>query len=745
MLCWPRGREFPRIMRGGSVHFMRILVTGGAGYVGCHLVPLLLDEGHAVRLFDRFSFGEEPLAAFANRPCLEIIRGDIRRFQEAPELLEGVDAVIHLAALANDPSCALDEDLAEDINVESMRELANLALQHGARRFVLASSCAVYGHGVVGPLDELTPPAPVSPLGHTKLRAEQALLPLRNDRFEPVVARLATLYGVSPRMRFDNAVNQMTATALRDRVITVHGGGDQMRPFLHVRDAARAFALLVAAPADAVAGEVFNAADPAGNYRIADLAGHVAAAFPGTEVAFARDDADLRSFETSCDKLRDRIGFAPEHTVDEGIAEAAAFLRDTGADYTEARFFNVKTLGQLIATPVSGGGEPMAPRFVPLYRPTLGPEEEQAVVQTLRSGWLTSAARVPAFEKLLAEAVGAPHAVAVTSCTAAFHLALARAGVGPGDEVVMTPLTWASMANTVVHLGARPVFADVLPDTLNMDPAAAAAAVTERTKAIVPVHLGGQPCDLDPLVDLAREKGLLLVEDAAHAFGASYKGRTIGSITPFTCFSFYAIKNITTIEGGAVTAWTPEDAAALQTLAHHGLGRTAWDRYGRSSAARADEVVAPGYKYKLPDVNAAIGIEQLRKSPRLQATRARIARLYEAALAGIDEITLPRVRDDVVHAWHLFIIRLRLDRLRLTRDELREELRRENIGTGLHFYGLHLHQYYREAQGWTPESCPNATAASLDMISLPLFPLMEDKHVRQVADALKKVLAHARR
>ncbi len=722
---------------------MRVLVTGGAGYLGSHLVPMLLEEGHTVRVFDRFCFGETALEAVSGRPDCEIIHGDVRRLQESAGLLQGIDAVIHLAALSNDPSCALDEDMAEDVNVESTRELVNLSLQSSVKRFIYASTCSVYGQGAFEQLDELSPANPVSPYGATCLRAEQALLGMRNARFEPVVARLATLFGWSGRMRFDLAVNQMAAMALRTGTIQVFGGGSQWRPFLHVRDAARALLLLLHAPED-VSGEIYNVGSDGLNFRIASLAEKIAAFFPNAALDTRRDDDDVRTFHVRFEKFAKAFQFEPEHTLADGVAELRARLDAEPIDPTADAYFNVHTMKRLLATPVGEGGEPMAPRLVPLYRPTLGPEEEETVVRTLRGGWLTSGARVPSFEKLLAETVGASSAVAVNSCTAALHLCLMRAGVGRGDEVILPPITWASTANTMFHMGAKPVFVDVLPDTLNIDPAAIEAAITDRTKAIMPVHLAGQPCDLDPIYAVARKHGIAVVEDAAHALGAAYKGKRIGEYGGHTCFSFYAIKNITTIEGGAVALKDPAETEWFHRMAMNGLGHSAWDRYGRSSSSQPVEVLEPGFKYHLNDVSAAIGIEQLRKFPSFRASRTRLARLYYSVLGEIDEIALPRVLAEVEHAWHLLIIRLRLDKLKRTRDEIRDELRRENIGTGLHFYGLHLHEFFQRQLGLKPEDLPNSTAASMDMISLPLYPLMEDKHIQQVVQALKKVLAHAK-
>lgn len=724
---------------------MRVLVTGGAGYTGARLVPLLLQAGHEVRVFDRFCFGDPAEAGLEAGGGLEIVRGDVRRFQEAPGLLEGVEAIVHLAGLANDPSCDLSPDMAFDVNVESSKELASLAVRFGVKRFVHVSSCSVYGKGVFAQLDEQSPANPVSTYGKSKLDAERAVLSLAGEGLDVVIARPATLYGWSPRMRFDLAVNQMTATAARQGKVTVFGGGNQWRPFVHVHDAARALAMLVAAPREQVRNEVFNIGVNDGNCRIRDLAERIAGRFPSASVEAAKDDDDNRTFRVLFDKFAAVFGFAAERTLESGVDEVAARLGDAGLDPFADRYFNVRTMKRLLATPVDEGGEPIAPRFIPLYKPSLDEKEEQAVVEVLRSGWLVGGSKLKEFEQAFARSVGANHALGVVSCTAALHLCLQHIGVRAGDEVITSPITWASTANTMAHMGAKPVFADVQADTLNIDPAAIERAITAKTKAIMPVHLTGQPADMDAIHAIGKRHGIPIVEDAAHAYGASYKGVPIGACSDYTCFSFYAIKNITTIEGGVVTVKDPETAAHLHLLAANGMSATAWDRYSRSAAAAPPVVVEPGFKYLMGNVNAAMGIEQLKKWPQLKAARDRLARMYHAVLSEIDEIELPRIIDDVEHGWHLMAVKLRLDRLKKTRDEIAQDLRRENVGSGVHFFGLHLHPYYADSLGLRPEDLPNATAASFSILSLPFYPLMTDMDVRMVVDALKKVLRFARK
>ena len=724
---------------------MKVLVTGGAGYLGSSTTALLLAQGHDVRLFDRFSYGVEPLQKALDHPRCEAIHGDIRRLQEHPELLVGVDAVIHLASLSNDPSCDLNPEMAWDVNVESTLELARLAMAHQVPRFVFGSSCTVYGKGVFELLDEESPANPVSTFGKSKLTAEQALLHMRTPQFTPVIARSATLFGWSPRMRFDLAVNQMVATALRQGRIVVRGGGNQWRPFVHVLDAARAVCLMAAAPEDAVAGQIFNTGCDAGNLRIVDLARRVAQHLGGVEVEVVKDDEDLRNFRVIFHKLQQDLGFTCEHTIEQGIDEVRAQLEQTDIDPFAEPYFNVMRLKTLLNTPVDDGGEPTAARFIPLAKPCLGEEEEQAVLDTLRSGWLTSGPKIAAFEKAFCRVVDAPLAVAVSSCTAALHLCLVEHGVQPGDEVITSPITWSSTGNTILNRGARPVFVDIDPGTLNLNAAQLEAAITPRTRAIMPVHMAGHPCDLDSIYAIARKHGIPVVEDAAHGVGARYKGVPIGGSGDFTCFSFYAIKNITTMEGGIITLKDPERAAHLRLLATNGMSATAWDRYGRSAVPAPAEVVEPGFKYALSNVGAAMGVEQLKKFEAFKAARERVANMYRVVLAELEEITLQEVRPEVEHAWHLFIIRFNLDKVRRNRNELAHDLRRENIGTGVHFLGLHLHAYYREVLGMRPEMFPEATRASNEILSLPLHPGISDKNVHEVVTALKKVLTNCRK
>lgn len=381
---------------------------------------------------------------------------------------------------------------------------------------------------------------------------------------------------------------------------------------------------------------------------------------------------------------------------------------------------------------------PRRPEFLPLSRPSIGEAEIAAVVDCLRSGWITSGPRVAEFERRFAETVGAQHAVAVSSATAGLHLAFLAADVGPDDEVVTSPLTWASTGNMILAVGARPVFADVDPATLNVDPSAVERVITARTRAIVPVHFAGQPADLDPLRALAARRGVALIEDAAHALGTTYRDRPIGGGSTAAVFSFHPIKAITTGEGGMVTTDDGDYADRLRLLRFHGITRDAWKRYGKHGSPDY-EIVALGYKYNLTDLQAALGIAQLARLEEFVAARTRIAAWYADRLRGLDAVTmLDPVAYPARHAWHLLVVRLRLDALRVDRDDVMGELLAANIGVGLHFKALHLHRLYRDDAVTT--ALPHATAASHAILSLPLFPAMVEDDVRDVVDTLADVL-----
>ncbi|HVH08857.1 MAG TPA: DegT/DnrJ/EryC1/StrS aminotransferase family protein [Gemmatimonadales bacterium] len=377
-------------------------------------------------------------------------------------------------------------------------------------------------------------------------------------------------------------------------------------------------------------------------------------------------------------------------------------------------------------------------QFLPFSPPAVGEEEIAEVVDTLRSGWITTGPKTKRFEAAFATYLGAPEALALSSCTAALHTALATLGIGPGDEVITTPLTFTATVNVIEHVGARPVLVDVEPDTLNIDPRAVEAALTPRTRAIIPVHYAGHPVDLDALSALATSRGCTIVEDAAHALPARYKGRLIGASGNPVAFSFYATKNLTTAEGGMLTA-EPEFLARARILSLHGMSRDAWKRYDQRGSWFY-EVLLPGFKYNMTDIQAALGLTQLRKLEQFQRRRGEIVREYHRAFGDAPALELPVTRPEVEHAWHLYVVRLRPEALTIDRERFLQELAARNIGTSVHFIPIHLHPYYRQRYGFAPTSFPVAFDNYQRMLSLPLHPRLTDRDVGDVIEAVHDVL-----
>lgn len=385
----------------------------------------------------------------------------------------------------------------------------------------------------------------------------------------------------------------------------------------------------------------------------------------------------------------------------------------------------------------------MSVPFLPFNRPDVSDEEIDEVVAALRSGWTTSGPRAQKLEQQVREYTGAKNALAVNSCTAALHLALAALDIGPGDEVITTPLTFCATVNTILHVGGTPVLVDIGAD-FNIDPEHIAAAITPRTKAIVPVHMAGLPCDLDAIHALARQHGLAVIEDAAHAIGSSYKGVPIGAgPSDAVAFSFYATKNVSTGEGGMVTSPSLDLHNRMRTLCLHGISRDAWRRYTAEGSWFYD-VVASGFKYNLSDIAAASGIHQLRAVDARNARRAEIAQRFDAAFADLDTLELPPRRDDSLHSWHLYILRLNLDRLTIDRGEFYDEMRKREIGCGVHFIPVFLHSYYRETLQLR-DNCDKTRAEYPRILSLPLYPSLTDDEIERVIGAVREIATTCRR
>lgn len=383
----------------------------------------------------------------------------------------------------------------------------------------------------------------------------------------------------------------------------------------------------------------------------------------------------------------------------------------------------------------------MRKEFLPFSTPTLEDAEINEVVDSLRSGWITTGPKVKRFEEAFKAYVGVPFAVPLSSATAGLHLTLLALKIQEGDEIITTPMTFVSTLSMIVLCGGKPVLVDIEPGTLNIDSTKIREKITSRTRAIIPVHFAGQSCDMDPIFSLAKEFGLTVIEDAAHAAGTEYKGRRIGSMGSISIFSFHPNKNITTGEGGMVC--TPDEnlAEEISLMKFHGLSREAWKRFAASGTPNYD-ILLPGFKYNMMDIQAAIGIHQLPKLDGFIDHRKEIAEFYNREFIDVPELALPAYAPyKQRHAWHLYTPLIRVEQLTIDRDRFMEELKKLNIGSGLHYKAIHHHAWYRENMYIADSELPNASYASERILSLPLFPKMTLDDARDVVTAVKEVIS----
>lgn len=381
-------------------------------------------------------------------------------------------------------------------------------------------------------------------------------------------------------------------------------------------------------------------------------------------------------------------------------------------------------------------------QFVPFHSADVGEEEAQAAADVVRSGWLTMGPKTVDFEQQFAKYIGAKHAVGVSSCTAGLHLALDAIGLKEGDEVLVPTTTFTSTAEVVAYFKARPVLVDVDAKSLCIDPTDAERRITSHTRAIIPVHFAGQPCDMDAIQDLARRHGLRVIEDAAHSLPASYHGVRVGVISELTAFSFYATKTITTGEGGMVTTNNDDVAARIRMMRLHGIGRDAWKRYS-AEGSWFYEVLDSGFKYNLTDIQSAIGIVQLKKCDRMHAARKAIATSYTEAFIEESALEVPTVKDGCESAWHLYVLRLNLECISITRAEVIERLRARGICASVHFIPLHMHPYYQKAFGYRAEDFPQASKQYERYLSLPIFPGMTGAQIDYVIESVLGIIKDA--
>ena len=381
----------------------------------------------------------------------------------------------------------------------------------------------------------------------------------------------------------------------------------------------------------------------------------------------------------------------------------------------------------------------MTPELLPFHQASIGEEEVKEIIQTLNSGWLTTGQKTRLFEKTFADYIGCKHAIGLNSCTSGLHLSLVVSGVSSGDEVITSPITFPATTNVIVHQNAKPVFVDVEPETLNINCSEIESKINDSTKAILPVHFAGHPCDMDTIISLAQKHNLTVIEDAAHALESKYHGNKIGAIGNFTAFSFYATKNITTGEGGMLTTNDDNYADKLRILSLHGISKNAWKRYGKEGFQHW-ELLMPGYKYNMFDVQASLGIHQIKKVESFLNRRVQIVKKYNDAFEKTEEIQLLKPESNIKHAHHLYVIVIKTENLKVSRDKVLNEIQKRGIGVAVHFRSLHLQPFFKQHFNYKKGMFPQAEYLSDRVISLPLYPKMTDEDVSRVIETVLGVL-----
>jgi dTDP-4-amino-4,6-dideoxygalactose transaminase len=390
------------------------------------------------------------------------------------------------------------------------------------------------------------------------------------------------------------------------------------------------------------------------------------------------------------------------------------------------------------------GGKKTRDHFLSFFRHSIDENEIEEIVDTLKSDWITTGPKTQQFEELFRNYIGSKNAISVSSCTAGLHLSLVALNIKAKSEIITTPFTFAATANVIEHIGCQPVFVDIDPATFNLDPEKIEENITKRTKAIIPVHYAGHPCDMGEITKIASDHDLHIIEDAAHAMGATYHHTKIGNSGNLTSFSFYATKNLTTAEGGMVTTNDEKLAEKLRILRLHGISRDAWKRYS-SEGSWKYEILCPGYKCNMTDIQASMGIQQLKKFDLMQKKRGKIVEKYNIAFKNIPQIVIPKVKKGIGHGLHLYTILLNTEYLSTGRDTIIEAFKAENIGTSVHFIPIHLHPYYREKYHYRDGDFPIAENVYNRIISLPLFPSMSEQDTTDVIGATTKILNYFRR
>ncbi len=710
----------------------RILVTGGAGYLGCVLCPLLVERGADVRVFDRLYFGDSGLLSVLDADSFELVKGDIRAVEKFPWLLDDVWAVVHLASLANDPSCDLSPTMAEEINHVATVKLARMAQSRGVERFVFASSASVYGACGDKLVSEVSPLSPVSLYARLKIKSERALLEMSDEVSAVTVLRQATLFGYSPRMRFDLAINLMTMSAVEKHEIIVLGGGGQWRPFLHVKDAAGAIATVLSAEREYVAAEVFNVGSNEHNVRIRDLAEVVAGEVPDTKIETAPDDADRRSYRVRFDRIRDRLGYEMTVTLAQGAREIAGALREGRvSEPYSSRYFNVMHLKHLMNIPVAEGGETSRTTLLRNRLPAISSSDRERVSNELKSvaeGQLGDP--IGDFESSLRETFDSSAVLLLHSHYLALLGAFSMLDRSSTKGIVIHPFADARVYAAASQLGLSPVICDIDENTLCYDLTKLEQHLEKGAAAVVAGSILDVPEPLETLQSMADEARCALIVNAQNLLGATVLDRDVASYGSVAVLDLGVDQNITTLGGGAILMGDPS------------MKEQVWDFL----ACRLADGPQPFVQRQLglSPVSAMLGTSNLERLYDTAGTCRSLQAVYDELLTDVPHVSIVRPAEEVQRSGSRYPVFIDFHELELEALQLERLMKAEKIeafrGGGDCAAQIAIARSRGQAKGKSSHISPVAATLLLQLIFLPLHLGMTADDVSDAAYALRKVI-----
>ncbi len=701
----------------------QVLVAGGAGFLGTAIVNSLLENNFKVVVLDNLRFGTETIQKFTNNKNFKFHFGDITSPHDIEKAIVDCDYVIALASIVGDPACSLDPQLTMKINSTGTEKLIKKSIEHKIKRFIFASSCSVYGSNKESNINELAPLNPLSLYAESQVSTEQFLEENAND-LEYTILRLSTLFGLSERRRFDLVVNLFAGKIANDERIEITGG-EQWRPFLDVRDAAKAFCKVIQSDSKDVAGQIFNVGGNHLNFQIKEIGEIIKKAIPHCDLIQREDQSDARSYHVNFDKIESVLDFKPASCVKTSMLEMIDDVRKNEIDPLNPKYHNWKAWKEIISK-----------NYIPYAVPDVSEDEKQEVLNTIDSGWLSSGPKVRQFEEALYNYFGKDdlHCITVSSCTAALHLQLLANDIGVGDEVITSTNTFAATVITILQTGATPVLVDIDPKTNNLDLTQVKDKITSRTKAVVPVYYAGNPCNHYLLKDVCHKHGILILADAAHGFGGSFDGQKMGTYEDAASFSFYATKNLTTGEGGLITTSDKKVADRIRQM--KSFGRKTFS--GKPNYLY--EIDEEGYKYNFTDIQASFGMHQLRKIDDFNTYRAAIVDYYNNAFKDCPLVSLPPMVDFGSSTHHIYPLRIHFDKLSIDRLALINALSINKIGVSVHYVPIHHHPYFQKKLDVKKSDFKHCNEFFAQELSLPLSTKLKTSELRRVCDTILDII-----